>query len=317
MNHSDLSVVHSVGINLSTRVVTVLRRGNAKFNHFLGNGFPWTRTTYGPTFLLPYEIVEMVIAHLAHDQGTLKACSLTCRLWYSAAVPHLHHTLTLGRTGSDFDIRGELKPLSKLHDLGLIPFVKVIRVDQPSSRRSWFVPQAFSRSDLRYFSAFANVQTLVLQRLQIYHFIPGIERYFEHLSPTLRSITLLNSRCTPRQLSYFLSLFSNLDDIEIRFAYGCKPNSTTPDAALAPFSAPSLRGRLVLYHLHWVETWTHLIASSGGLRFRSMELRGSGSCTPILLDACAETLETLQFNVVDGSRSIGKKLCIGLHTGSS
>jgi len=309
VNYSDpsLSVVRAVGINLSTRMATIWRWSKAKVNRFLGNAFKWTRTTYWPTLPLPYELAEMIIAHPTHDLDTLKACSLTCRSWYIIAVPHLHHTLTLKGGGLDFLTRGKLKPLSELHRLGLMPLVKVIRVDQPlNSGYNWFAPQAFSHRDLRYFSAFANVHTLVLQRFKIYRFIPRIERYFEHFSPTLQSITLFHPRCTPRQLSHFLSLFPNLDNIEIRFAYMHTPVPTVPDTELVPFSAPNLRGRLVLHHFHWADTWTHLITPCGGPRFRSMTLRGSGTCTPALLEACAGTLEMLGFNVTDGSRSVGE-----------
>jgi hypothetical protein len=146
----------------------------------------------------------MIITHTARDLNTLKAFSSTCRSWYIAAAPHLHHTLTL-RDDMLSTTHSELKPLSKLHHLGLVPLVKEIRVDQWHER--WFVPQEFSRRDLRYFSAFANVGTLIFRSLDISHFIPGIECYFCHFSPTLRSIALFKPCCTPRQLSNFLSLF--------------------------------------------------------------------------------------------------------------
>jgi len=74
-------------------------------------------------------------------------------------------------------ICGKLKLLPELHKLGLMPFVREIRVEQSWSISSWFVPQAFSRRDLRYFSAFANVHTMELQRLKIYQFISGVERF--------------------------------------------------------------------------------------------------------------------------------------------
>ena len=48
-----------------------------------------------------------------------------------------------------------------------------------------------------------------------------------------------------------------------------------------------------------VETWTSLIASCGGLRFRYMDLWIVGGCAPVLLEACAKTLETLRFHVAD------------------
>jgi hypothetical protein len=49
---------------------------------------------------LPHAIVEIIIAHTVDDLGALQVCSLTCHSWYIAAVPHLHHTLTLGDKNS-------------------------------------------------------------------------------------------------------------------------------------------------------------------------------------------------------------------------
>ena len=295
------SIVDTTGMNVSTQIVTVWRRGKVKVNRFLSNAFPRTRTTYGPTLPLPYEITEMIIAYIAHDLDTLKACSLTCRSWYIVVVPRLHHTLTLRGSGPNLLTRGGLEPLSKLHGLGLIPLVKEIRVKQPLEINGWFVPQAFSHRDLRYFSAFANVQALALQRFQIYRFLPGIQRYFGQFSPTLRSIVLANVRSTPRQLSHFLSLFPNLDDVEIQLAYTYNNCQIIPDTELVPFYAPKLRGRLALRRFGWAETWADLILSCGGLRFRYMDLHGGESCLPILLEACAETLETLRISMPDGS----------------
>jgi len=139
----------------------------------------------GSTFRLPYEILEMIIAQLTCDLGALKACSLTCRSWYIVAVPHLHHTLTLGdyERGTTYS---RLSPLSKLHELGLIPLVKEIRVRQRVGVGSgWFLPQVFSHCDLGYFSTFSNIQTLVLQWLRLDRFILDIEHYFGSFSPLL------------------------------------------------------------------------------------------------------------------------------------
>jgi len=309
--------VRTVGISLSDRMVSVWHRGKAKANRLLGNVNtpPETRTAHESTCRIPFEIVEMIIAPLTSDCKTLKACSLTCRSWYIVAAPHLYHTLSLGQKVPGKN-HGELKPLYGLYG-GRVPLVvKEIRVWQPRDTRIWFVPLRLSRRDLRCWSAFANVQTLTLQRMQIFRFIPGIERYFKHFSPTLRSITLIEPCCTPRQLSYFLSLFSNLDDIAIELP-SHSPNTTIPDTELVPFSAPKLRGQLMLYQFSWVETWTHLIALCGGLRFRYMDLHWVEDCAPILLEACAETLETLRFYMTDSNCPVGKQIGMGLSTDSS
>ena len=250
---------------------------------------------------IPYEVMEMIICCLAYDFYALKQCSLTCRPFYTAATPHLHHTLTL-REDTPESGRSWLEPLSKLHELDLVRLVRGIRVEQGSSSSSWFVPGAFSDLDSRYFSAFKRVHTLKIQSFQLYRFVPGFEHLFEHFSPTLRSITLYDLCCTPRQLSYFLCLFPNLDDVDIEKTVA-PPATTAPVTELIPSSAPKLQGCLVLYEFSWVETWTDLITSRGELGFRHMDLFQSKKCAPVLLGACAETLESIRIHVRDDTVS--------------
>lgn len=287
-------------MNPSTPTVTARPRGKTESN-CLPSGtppepYPTQKPTPPPTF--PYDIVEMVVAYLIYDLGTLKACSLICRSWYTAVIPHLYHTLTLQGVGRSTN-RSRLKPLSKLHELGLIPFVKEVRIDQGFGSCCWFLPREINH----HFSALANVRILKLDNIDIDRFIPDIEHHFGHFSSTLRSITLHDPRCSPRHLSHFLSLFSNLDDIEIQGMFTPVPHTTVPDTELVPFSAPKLRGRLVLRRISCVEAWTRLISSCGGLRFRHMGLDESPTCAPLLLDACAKSLEILRFDANDGSLS--------------
>ena len=292
MNVSDICAVRTAGVNLSTRMRIVWRRGKANINRLLGNAPPETRIAHASTCRLPYEIIEIIIANIAHNLDALKALSLTCHSWHIATAPHLHHTLTLAS-------RDELRLLSKLHRLGLMSLIKEIRVEQYSDR--WLMPQAFSHRDLRYFSAFSAIQTLRLENLDVSRFIPGIERYFGHLSPTLRSIMLLSPCCNPRQLLHFLSLFPNLDDITIWDFSTYAQNAAILNTEVVPFSTPRLRGRLALRGFDSVETWTCLIASGGSLQFHYLDLWRVGGCAPIMFEACAETLEKLRLYAVDGS----------------
>jgi hypothetical protein len=76
----------------------------------------------------------------------------------------------------------------------------------------------------------------------------------------------------------------------------------TPNVTiLVPFSAPRLRGRLVVYDFDSVETRTRLITVGGGLWFHFMELLKVGGCASALLEAYAETLEILRFYAVNTS----------------
>ena len=303
----------TIGMNLSTFILLVWHRGKAKANRLLANMPPEARTTHESTrrFPLPYEILEMITAHLTHDLRALKTCSLTCRSWYTLVVLHLHHTLTI--TGnSDGPSRRGLEPLSKLHELGLIPLVKELRIRRRPSTGSWgFGPQAFGPRDLGYFTALANVQFLRFHDLEVNRFLPGVERYFGHLSPTLRSISVSDPRGTPQELSHFLSLFPNLDDVEIQGSSSMSIPLTTPGLTnLVPLSAPKLRGRLVLHNFRWAETWAYFITSSSGPRFRYIDLGWRTGCASVLFEECAKTLETLRYNATD--TTISKQFCIFL-----
>ena len=300
--HPNDSNLPPVGTNLSTPVAAVSCPGEVKVDRPLNNAPLETCTTRTSTCNIPYDIAEMIIAFLTCDIGDLKACSLICHSWYIAAAPHLHHTFTLRGNRPDV-ARGKLKPLPVLHELGLIPLVKELRVEQEFHLGGWFAPQAFGHNDLRYFSAFKSVHTLKLQRMEIYRFMPAVNRYFESFSPTLRSIALYKPNCTPRQLSHFLSLFLNLDDIEIERIDTSVPDTTVPDTEVNLCPVPRLRGRLALHDFRYAETWTNLIASCGGLRFRHIDLRANVACAPTVLEACAGTLETLRFHATDNSYS--------------
>ena len=296
-------------MNLPHRMASVWQRGKNKVSRLFGNTSPEMNITHESTCCLPYEIVEAIIDYLFRDREALKACSLTCRSWYIAAVPHIHRSLLLGnkRLAKPRDI---LKPLSELRSLGLTPFVKQITIRQWLSCY-WFTPQAFSSRNLRHFSAFTNVQALKLENMDISSFVPGIERYFEHFSPTVQSITLWGPCCTPRQLSHFLSLFSNLNNVGIWGVSARPPKKTVPDDDLTLFSTPILGGELGLSGSHWTETWIQLITLCGCLRFSCMNLYKAGDCARLLLEACTETLETLRFSPADDS---SKHVNAVLHT---
>ena len=228
--------IRTVGLNISKHVAGMVRhRGKANIQvHPLSNTpqTPRVHVSHESSLCrLPYEIEEMIVAYAARDLNTIKACSLACRSWYSAAVAHVHHTLLLREKGTGTPHR-ELEPLSKLHELGLIPLVKEIRIRQWDD--NWFQPQPFDtrnwhnffafptahtpRFDARdrhNFFAFTTVHTLRIHELDINRFLPTIGRYFEGFLPTLRSMPLYSPRCTPRQLSFFFSHFPNLNDIEV------------------------------------------------------------------------------------------------------
>ena len=248
----------------------------------------------GRSVNLPQDVLEVVVADIGDDIPCLKDFSLTCYSWYLAAVPHLHRIVTLEDRPLDVS-RAELKPLTKLHKMGLLPFARTLVV-RSSSFEPWLSPRKFDRQSLRHFTSLSNIQRLRIERFDLSKFIPDIERYFGHLARTIRSISLIISSGTQMELLYFLGLFPKLDDIEIEYYPTTKLDSSPPNPGFelaVPFSVPSLRGQLKLTHFTSATMFRDMITLFGGLRFRYMDLF-SVEGSPLLLEACADTLHTVR-----------------------
>ena len=255
-----------------------------------------------PIAKLPQELVETIISCFIYDKPSLLACSMTCYSWYMVAVHYLHHSLTTddkrplyGLTTRDFWPR----PLRKSYKLGLLPLVKRFRIRfDPFSWGTGFASDQLGWRTMRYLSALANLQELGIDFLQLSSFIPNIQRYFGHFFPTLRFLALQNPRGSCRQILYFVGFFPNLQDLKISYHEPEDEWDSAADATLVPLSIPPLRGWLTLTCVARENLVKDMILLFGGLRFRHMDLFRV-KCTRLLLDACAETLETVRLYPTD------------------
>ena len=261
--------------------------------------------TTRPSPRLPVEILEMIIGHLIYDKRSLLACSMTCYSWYIVTVPHLHHTLITRAYFWDrvyWDrYRGPKwpKPLRNVHNAGLLPLVKKFHIfgarflNPPifsSKRLSWCT--------LRHFTAFTNVQELGIDYLDISSFMPKIQRYFRCFLPTVRSLALREPQGSRRQIIYFIGLFKHLEDLKLIYDEADPQDEPADDPTLVPPFIPPLRGRLTVTCLTRVGVLEDMIDLFGGIRFRYMHLLNVVGMR-LLLDACAETLETLRLYPTD------------------
>ena len=261
---------------------------------------PETTTGHpSPIAKLPQELVEMVISCFIYDKCSLMACSMTCYSWYVIAVHHLHHSLTTDNKNPPRGLATRYfwpRPLKRSYKLGLLPLVKRLRIRMDVMDWKWyggFAPHRLGWRTLRYFSALTNLQELGIDFLQIPSFMPNIRRYFGHFSPTLRLLALRHPRGSCRQILYFIGLFSNLQDLKICYESLWDEWESGADATLVPLSVPPLRGWLTLTCFTRENIVKDMISLFGGLRFRHMDLFRV-KCVRLLLDACAETLETLR-----------------------
>jgi hypothetical protein len=225
---------------------------------------------------------------------------MTCYSWYIAAVPHLHYSLTTDNYRfPPFDIKYLWpKPLQKSYGLGLLPLVKRFRIRLDKYYGEEFTPAWLDGRTLRYFSTLTNLQVLGIDYLQVSAFMPTIQRCFGHFSPTLRFLALKEPKGSCRQILYFIGLFPNLQDLKLNYEIPTVERESKADATLIPLSTPPLRGRLTLTCFTRVKLVKEMIAVFGGLHFRYMELFRV-KCVRLLLDACAETLETLRLYPTD------------------
>ena len=117
----------------------------------------------------------------------------------------------------------ELKPLAKLHEMDLLPFVKELWI-WSLSFEPWFSPRRFNRQSLRHFSTLTSVQQLRIERFGLPKFVSRHRTVFR----TFRAGIMIH---LPR----------DHDNSCI--------SSRSSQTQAVPFSVPSLRGQLKLTHV--------------------------------------------------------------------
>ena len=232
------------------------------------------KTSTSSAARLPPEIIEIIVAHLIYHKPSLLACSLTCRSWYTVVLPHIHHTLVAGYSPSYPRFQWPV-PLWRMYKLGLLPLVKRFHI------RAWdldglirFTPTKLCCFTLFPFRRLTNVQELAIDFLDIRGFMPMIRSYFRNFLPTVRSLTLRESKGSHHQVVFFIGLFQHLEDLRLLYdeVDFCKERTDDDDLMLVPPFAPPLRGRLALMCLTKVGILEIMIRLFGGVRFRSMDL---------------------------------------------
>jgi len=268
---------------------------------------PETSTTYNsPATRLPLEVVEKIISYLSNDKRSLLACTMTCYSWYIAAVPRLHYTLTVS-IGLWYSSKFEWpNPIPYMHTLGLLPLVKEFRIIGDKYSYDRFRPKLFNCCVLRQLSALTDVHDLEIQYLDISRFMPRIDQYFRSFLPTVRSLTLREPKGSRRQIIYFIGLFRHLQDLEFLYDGFGSQEDPADDPTLIPAFVPPLRGWLQLSCSRKVGILKDMIHLFGGLRFRYIYLYDVDGM-PLLLGACAKTLELLVLDPID---PCGEKLSL-------
>ena len=238
------------------------------------------------------DLVDEVVSYI-YDINTLLSCSMTCRMFYNAALPRLRYSLGTLVVKEPWERMRWPQPLKRLHKLDLLPFVGRFSIDIPRATSDGFGPKQLNGNNLRYFSALNNLQELSICRFELPKFIPDLKQCFGHFVPTLQSLSLYQPSGSARQILYFIGLFPNLRDFDL---YGSSniEKDTAADLALVPPSIPPLSGWLAFRSIQRGGFIDEMIALYGGLRFHHVYL--DWTSWQVVLGACAETLETIQLD---------------------
>ena len=249
---------------------------------------------------LPQDVAEMIIGLLIYDTQSLLACSLTCRSWYIASVPHLHHTLAT-RPGMCLYKRNLEwpKPLQNANKFGLLHLVKRLSIENGFDYNDSFSLKRFNDRILSHFSTLRNVQELQIVNMDTSSFMPNLRQFFGHFLPTVRSLALNSPIGSNRDIIFFIGLFQHLEDLTLRnVRFESRGGDLQDDLTLIPSSSPPLRGRLIVLRVKRFGFLKDMIHLLGGFRFKHVHLFDVGE-TRLLLNTCAETLETLRLYPTD------------------
>jgi len=264
---------------------------------------------------LPRELIDEIMRY--NDLQTLKDCSLVSRTFYSAARPLIHSRMTLGvgsaRRGSEvypeipfsseaFRQQAEVfhtRYLSAAEERGLLRY-GYIREVHLNLRWLSNPERVFQLQQLR---ALETVHTLMICWLDLPKILPIFDGCFSQFVPTLRSLSLQNTRCeNVNQVMEFVCRFLHLDDLEFtclgRWMDGAPPGSKRP----RPRQPLPFGGHLKLCGTARIAQC--LADFPGGVRFRSINVHNLPDDLEKLLAACSSTLEVFTIGYLDSRESV-------------
>ena len=253
---------------------------------------------------LPREIVEKILCLLRGDIKALKACSLTCRVLFSATREMIHgrvrlaawkvyHTSGLAgriaakvlRSGRDHETH--MRYLSIAGGRGLLGFARELIIDIGPS----FAPEALEVY-LPHFLSFSKVRTLRIHNLDIGTFLPTFERYFARFVPTVHSLHLPDVVGAIQEVQEFIRRFPHLDDLSLTLSF-CHSTNIPAKSPVGP--SPPLKGNMILRGSEKVPP-RFLLEIPGGIHFRSIDVSGVDKVDlDEILVACSDALEVFSF----------------------
>jgi hypothetical protein len=246
---------------------------------------------------LPQELVDEILAYLKDDLSSLTSCSKSCKALFCSTRPLIYRTFCLTRYTAGTYRSGSLNR-GGFDALRLAERAQVLqyatRLDICLGNK--FVPKNL-QPHLRYFHAMRGITSLTIYRLDVARFLPALDKWFGHIMPTLRSLTLIGARTSTEDIFHLVFRFPLLQDLHLEefLQADCRP----PQPYIPPelTISPPLNGTLRFWGTYSSDNFIRSLASApGGIHFRSVEVGDVGMISfQALIDACSKTIETITF----------------------
>ena len=257
---------------------------------------------------LPDDVTYEIFSLL--DLESLKSCSLTGKAVSHSTKPFIHRTLSL--TPRNRDRVGfwqpthtpsgwnELKGLQILGECGLLQHTRHLSISLPQNP---LFPHDLQPHVL-HIHAITNLRSLNARWLDIPSFLSRMDEYFGTFLGSLESLELQEPRGDNQQVLYFICQFANLRNLRIKGVQHHTHSMRNGGPHFDINYSPPLDGTLDLELYTENSKGAMLILNnliSVPLRFRTLKLLGCSSRhSQLLIDACAATLESVDFTWMPG-----------------
>ena len=247
---------------------------------------------------LPQELVDEILTYLEDDFPSLMSCSKSCKALFCSARPLIYRTFCLtghavGTYRSGSLNRGGFDALRLAERAQVLQYTTrlVIRLGDE------FVPKNL-QPHLLYFHAMRGITSVTIHRLDVASFLPALDKWFGHIMPTLRSLTLIDARASTEDVFHLAFRFPLLQDLHLAEYSQPEYRPPRPHVPLELTISPPLNGSLkFLGTCPSNNLIQSLVTSPGGIHFHSVEVEDAEMISfQALIDACSKTIETITFS---------------------
>ena len=248
---------------------------------------------------IPTEIIDQIVDYFHADKSCLRNCALVCKSWTFSCRRHIFYRVVLEyRSWSLSTWNRTISATANGPHLHTRELKVDVRHFEGIYRQSSNIITPF----LQHWFLFVNVRDLVVTGSVDENTLDkiSIHNIFGHLSGTLRSLSILATRCSPQALISLIASFQHLERLDLKWI--------SFESSQLPH--PLHQSHVFKGFFHFWD-WNHssekfvTLLSKHDLQYREMRVSGAYWLQNIGLAKCADHLEELSLVWTRGSSKHG------------